>query len=249
MKVAVIGSCASEDWIHYGSLDSAFDIEVPPLRQHSSLISLFARPCAVPAELGGRLNEWESRQIRSDLDKSFLQRLVSERPAAVLVDLAIDSVGGVAQFQGSLITYSYFMQRSALAAGLDPMAIFLPARAPAAYAAALVTAARRFDAFMKRELPECRVILHKCRFATAYLDKARTVRPFPENEREHFTAANNFLGLLEATAETAIACTVIDVREDPLLADETHLWGLGAMHLERRYYARFQAAFERIMSG
>ncbi len=249
MKVAVIGSCASEDWIHYRNIDSDFDIEVPPLRQHSSLISLFAKPCPVPAELGGRLTEWEDKQLRSDLDKSFLKRLVAERPAAVIVDFAIDATGGVAVFNGGLITHSYVFDRSGLGAGLDPKTIVLPSREPAAYAAALVTAARQFDAFMKRELPDSRVILHKCRFATAYLDKARTVRPFSEEAQAYFTSANRFLGLMEETAEKEIACAVIDVREEPLLADETHLWGLGPMHLERRYYARFQAAFERIMTG
>lgn len=249
MKVAVIGSCASEDWIHYRNIDSDFDIEVPPLRQHSSLISLFAKPGTAPAELGGTLTEWEDRQIRSDFDKSFLRRLVAERPGAAIIDFAIDATGGIAVFNGCLITHSYVFDRSGLGASLDPKDIFKPSREPAAYAAALVTAARHFDAFMKRELPDCRVILHKCRFATSYLDRSRTVQPFSEEGRAYFTTANNLLGQMESAAERDITCAVIDVREEPHLADETHLWGIGPMHLERRYYARFQSAFERIMSG
>ena len=249
MKVAVIGSCASEDWIHYRNIDSDFDIEVPPLRQHSSLISLFAKPGMAPAVLGGTLRDWEEKQIRSDFDKSFLRRLVVERPAAAIIDFAIDATGGIALFNGCLITHSFMFERSGLAAILDPKNIFLPSLEPAAYAAALVTAARHFDAFMKRELPDCRVILHKCRFATSYLDRSRTVQPFPEEGRAYYTAANQLMGLMEPTVEQHISCAVIDVREEPILADETHLWGLAPMHLERRYYARFQSAFERIMSG
>ena len=247
MRLCILGSCVSEDWLHYRDVDAELQFEVPEGRQHSSLISMCAQPVPVPAELGADLTEWEARQLRTDLDKSFLPSLVRLKPDGLIIDLAIDALRGVALLEGKLITNSFMFRKSRLFEGFDERNVRAALSGPEAYARLLTAAAHGFRTFLQAELPACKVILHKCRYALAYRDKSRQVRPFADDVQASYRRANQSLERMEQVVEAELRCDVIDVAGDALLADERHVWGLGGMHLERGYYARFQSELARIM--
>lgn len=247
MKLSILGSCVSEDWVHYRDVN-ATQFELPERRQHSSLISVCAQPVEVPADLGQGLTEWEAQQLRTDLDKSFLPHLAEIRPDGLIIDLAIDALRGVALFDGKLITNSFMFQKSRLFENFDERNAHSALREPVAYARVLASAARQFHAFMTSELPQCRVILHKCRYALAYRDKAGVILRFPDDLRDSYQQANRSMDEMERVIESEIACDTVAIADETLLADQKHVWGLGGMHLERSYYNRFQAELDRIMT-
>ena len=246
MKLSILGSCVSEDWVHYRDINvTQFDL--PERRQHSSLISVCAQPVEVPDDLGPGLSEWEAQQLRTDLDKSFLPHLAEIKPDGLVIDLAIDALRGVAMFDRKLITNSFMFQKSRLFENFDGCNVHAALDEPAAYARVLASATRQFRAFMERELPSCRVILHKCRYALAYRDRSGVERPFAEDEQSSYRRANRSMEALERVIEGEMACDAIDIADETLLADAKHVWGLAGMHLERSYYSRFQAELDRIM--
>lgn len=247
VKIAILGSCVSEDWVHYRDINAELDFDLPERRQHSSLISVCAEPSPVPDDLGPDLTEWQAQQLRTDLDKSFLPHLVELKPDALVIDLAIDALRGIALLDGRLITNSLMFQKSRLFEGFDERNTHAAVNEPQRYARLLATACREFRAFMARELPACRLILHKCRYAEFYRSKSGEVSPFADDVRATYRQANASMDLIESVVERETGCAVIAVAGDSLLADQRHVWGLGGMHLERSYYNRFQAELARIM--
>ncbi len=246
MKLSILGSCVSEDWVHYRDIN-ATQFELPERRQHSTLISVCAKPVEVPEDLGPGLSAWEAQQLRTDLEKSFLPHMVELRPDGIIIDLAIDALRGVALYDGKLITNSFMFQKSRLFETFDQKNIHAALHEPAAYARVLASAARQFRAFMEAELPQCRVILHKCRYALAYRDRSGAIRPFAEDVRSTYRLANRSMAEMEQIMEGEMPCAAVDIADDDLLADQKHVWGLGGMHLERSYYTRFQAELDRIL--
>lgn len=247
MKIAILGSCVSEDWVHYRDVDAELEFDLPERRQHSSLISVCAAPSPVPDELGPDLAEWQAQQLRADLDKSYLPHLAELRPDALVIDLAIDALRGIAVLDGRLITNSVMFQKSRLFEGFDEGNTHAAVNEPQTYARLLGAACREFMGFKARQLPDCRLILHKCRYAEFYRSKSGEVRPFSDDVRATYRRANASMDLIESVVERETGCAVIAVSGDRLLADERHVWGLGGMHLERSYYNRFQAELARIM--
>jgi hypothetical protein len=248
VKLSILGSCVSEDWVHYRDVH-AMHLTLPERRQHSSLISVVAQPSEVPDDLGPGLTEWEAKQLRTDLDKSFLPHLAEVKPDGLIIDVAIDALRGVAMFDGRMITNSFMFQKSRLFENFDARQVHAALHEPEAYSRVMATATRNFWAFMEREIRGCRVILHKCRYALSYRDRSGEVRPFAEDVRSSYRRANQSMAQLEAVMEGEMPCEVIAIADDSLLADQRHVWGLGGMHLERSYYTRFQSELDRIMKG
>lgn len=247
MRLSILGSCVSEDWLHYRDVDADLQFAMPDRRQHSSLISICAQPSRVPADLGPDLTEWEAQQLRTDLDKSYLPGLARSKPDALVIDLAIDALRGVAFFDGRLITNTFMFRKSRLWEGFDQRNVRSALAEPELYCGVLADAARRLGDFITAEIPNCKVILHKCRYALAYRDLAGEVRPFADEVQASYRRANQGLARMEQVVAAEVPCDTIFIPGDPLLADQRHVWGLGGMHLERWYYARFQSELARIM--
>jgi hypothetical protein len=44
-------------------------------------------------------------------------------------------------------------------------------------------------------------------------------------------------------------CDVISLLDHPVLGDEQHVWGIGALHFERSYYTRFSEALRTLLDA
>lgn len=247
--LAIIGSCASEDWIHYRDLSSAFRFALPPLRQHSSLLSIVSKPCAVPEGLCEGMTAWEAAQLRCDFDKSFLLRLKEAAPRVLIVDFAIDALSGVVNHGEGWNTKSYLLRRSPLFAELQSKGTMTARSRPEIYFREFGAAARILRKFMNSSLPDCKVILHEVRFAETVVDRAGAVTRMPERTVAMFRAANQTLAQLEDLFQRNVPCDVVSLQDETWNADPGHMWGMGGMHFERRYYVRFNAELQSLMSG
>jgi hypothetical protein len=247
-KLAIIGSCVSEDWIHFRDFASEFRFDLPPMRQHSSLLSVVSKPLDLPDGLFGQMSAWEEAQIRSDFDKSFLQRLAEASPRVLIVDLAIDAMVGVIPFGGSYVTKSYMLRKSPLFAELKARGILTPQVNQQPYLDEFAAAVKLLQRFMKHRLPQCQVILHKTRYATSVIDKAGIVRKLGEQSMAVFGPANQQLPVLEELFQQHLPCDVIALTDETWHGDERHMWGMGGMHLERGYYERFNIELAKILA-
>ena len=92
-KIAILGTCASEDWYHYQDPRRRLDVGLVPRYQQSALISLNCKPVSLPSELGPKVSEVDAAKLRVDFDKSFLPTLKEVKPDFLIVDLLLIPAG------------------------------------------------------------------------------------------------------------------------------------------------------------
>lgn len=247
-KIAIIGSCVSEDWIHFRDFSVDWPFELPPMRQHSSLVSLFSPAIEVPVGDIAHLKVFEQKQICFDFDKSFPTHMAQARPRMLILDFAIDSLCGVIRHGEGWVTNSHMLRRTPLRDALRGAEVMSPRAHPERYLAELSRSARALSVFMRNAAPSCRIIIHKCRFAERAIDKDGTVKSFSERMLNVYRSANRTLQLMEQVAERELDCEVMSLIDGDYRADARHVWGLGGMHFERRYYVDFTAGLMRLLS-
>lgn len=131
-KIAIIGSCVSEDWIHYRDLSADWPFELPPIRQHSSLVSLFSPASEAPESILASLKAFDQKQIRLDFDKRFPTHMAEAKPGVLILDFAIDSLCGVIRHGQGWITNSHMLRRTPLREALRGSEVLSPAPIPSA---------------------------------------------------------------------------------------------------------------------
>lgn len=175
LKLAVLGTCASEDWIRYQNQREAIDAKTAPDRLHSSLIGEVVDPVECPEDLGD-LPEWKKKLIRRDFARGFLVEMAEIRPDVLLVDLLSDARDGVINYRDSWITKSLIFEESAASKLAKGCECLNPHQTPRRYLTMFREAMLAFKRGLDQTLPSCRIILHKARFAEGYLDQMEPSR-------------------------------------------------------------------------
>ena len=247
--IAILGTCASDDWYHHQDARRRLDVRLAPPYQQSALISLTARPVPVPKNLGAELGKTEEAKLRIDFDKSFLDHLADARPDYLIADLLIDARRGVIAASGSWVTNSYIINRSALQGQLEHNRRLDAVREVNEYIELFAESVLRFGLFLKTVLPRCRVILHKARWAECFAGKDGAIQPFDPDLQMDCAAANLRMLQLESVFEREIACDVISVEDVAIVADAQHIWGLTPVHYRKDYYRSFTEKLRRIVES
>ncbi len=240
-KLAILGSCVSEDWVHFQDARRRLDVRLVPRYQPSSLISITSRPLGLDIEPGSILKPEEATALKVDLDKSFLPRLADVQPDILIVELLTDSRRslGVISVGGSWITNSYILQRCSLPREVQNGRYLNVMDDEDEYMALFRQSTIRFREFMVRTLPNCRIVLNQARWAEYFIDDRGELNSYPPLEQLSNFRANLRLKLLEDCFTDEIDCERISVDDIPIFADDQHIWGASPDHFARIYYTRF----------
>lgn len=250
-KIAILGTCVSADWFHYQDVRHRLDAQLVPRYQPSSVISVMSPPPGISITPGALLKPEEVAALRIDLDKSFLSLLSETRPDILIVELLTESrrTLGVIAVGDSWITNSYILHRC------DPPPEVKNGRhlnimdEPDAYLAQFRDAARRLGEFLRRELPDCRIVLNQARWAEYFLDGEGELRSYPPFEQLSNFRVNFRLNLLEAVFLEEVPCERIVVDDVPIFADERHIWGASPDHYAKVFYTGFAKKLGAIIAA
>ncbi|MBL8772028.1 MAG: hypothetical protein JNK30_11665 [Phenylobacterium sp.] len=239
-RIAIVGSCITRDlWPIRG--DGAERLLYVSRTSFPSLLSPpvtgFSPAKSPPADL----RKHEHGALVADITKTALARLLAFRPTDIIFDFIDDrfdllSVGDALVVQSGEMVRSGYLTRPALKRRRT-----IP-RLSAAGERLWREGAAEFAALLgATPLREARLILHSARWATAWRDGDRGVRPMTqaeilggdpveiadynallERQETHFEAVMPPMTRIEAEAER--------------LADAGHRWGLSPFHYVPEYY-------------
>lgn len=238
-KVAILGSCVSEDWYHYQSPQNRLDVELVPSYQPSTLLSVTGAPLSVEVETGPQLKEREKAALKIDFDKSFLPSLALIKPDILIVELLGDSRKGSISVGDSWISDSYILSRSPMAAKFEFERRVNPIRDPELYSEYFDHAVQLLNSFLRSNLPDCRIILHQARWSEYFIDEQGVLQSYEPQRQRAFFRANMRIEILESIFASQIECQRIRIDDVPIFADSRHIWGPASDHYVRYYYTEF----------
>lgn len=246
--IAILGSCVSEDWYHHQNPRQRLDVKLKPRYQPSTLISAMADPIGMTVDPGPALKELEAASLTADFDKSFLATLAQIQPDMLIVELLYDSRRGVIALDGSWISSTYLLRRSALPEAVKTLPDVSVISEPERYYALFRDAARKFSKFMSESLPACRIVLHQARWSEFFLDEDGVLRSYPHSEQRNYHRANLRLISLERIFREEVTCASIRVDDIPTFADSRHIWGPAPDHYIKPYYAEFTDQLRKLIA-
>jgi len=247
VKVAVLGSCVTRD-----NFNSQFNenykefYECIALQNQSSIISLMGKPVQYkPEEIDG-LNEWDRWNVKTDLDKTFLTNLQTNKPDYLIVDLFADVLFGCIEIEKQFVTNNRWkLWKTSYYKHLSNFT-FIHIEDDFKYYMELWSCAiNQLFIFLKEYLPNCKVVLHKSRFADKYIDENGKFQTLVNSI--NVEKLNRYWEQLDDYIKQHFNVAIIDLTGNEFLLDRQHPWGLFNLHFESTYYHHFLRALNEIV--
>lgn len=250
-SVAVCGSCITRD-----NFNSRFNPEhrrwysVDAHANQSSMIAMMSPPVTAEVSEADGLGDYDTWNVRSDLERMFLTDVVEAQPNFLLLDFFGDVHFGVLRLDdGRHVTDNRWKLRktaqyAAWQASGTTTRVTLR-NDPETYFPLWVEAMDRFAAYIAEHCPRTRVIVHRGFNASEYVT-GPTDRPRPLSGSEfvrpmRVDRVNELWARLDEHAITAYGWESIDLRAECYTTFTEHPWGPYWVHYTLDYYPRFLA--------
>ncbi|WP_053597742.1 DUF6270 domain-containing protein [Bacillus sp. FJAT-18017] len=255
VNVAVMGSCVTRD--NFNSKFNPYykDIYDCVLTQNqTSLISLMSKPTMFKEEYVEGMGKYEAWNVRSDLNKEFLEQMKELQPDYCILDFFGDIHFGVLELEdGRYITNNRWMLwKTSYYKDLketDKMIELKIEKDTERYLKLWKEHADRFFAFMKSEVPNCGIIVHKARNAETYItDCVR--KPLSTSGKVmnmDVKRMNELWDELDDYIVEKYGVHTIDLRHRDLASFTEHPWGPFYVHYTMDYYPEFLDRLNKIV--
>jgi len=238
-KVSILGSCITRD-----NFNTKFNpeykqnFEVISLQNQTSIISLMSKPLEYNVSKIDNNNEYDTRTIISDLDKSYLSDLKKNKPDILIVDLFGDVYFGCLRIKDSYVTNNHWkLTKTTYYKELNDPLKFNVIENEKEYLKLWKEAVDRLFTYFKNEIPNCKIILHKARFTKYYYDMSMQVRKF--ESKLNVDLLNSYWSKFDDYLTANYNIDYIDLTHKVYIAQEDHPWGLFNLHYENNYYRSF----------
>ncbi|MEE6451097.1 DUF6270 domain-containing protein [Gottfriedia acidiceleris] len=240
LKVAAFGSCVTRD-----NFNSKFNLnyknhfELIRYQNQSSIISLMSNPIPYNREKIDNLNEYEQNDVLDDLEKKFLNDLISKQPEVLILDFFGDVYFGCLKTDSSYITNNHWkITNTSFYKELNRITTFNLNTNLSEYFTLWKQSIDKFLQIINRELPNCKIILHKARFTGMYYDNEQNIKKI--NSKTDIELLNAFWDQLDDYVISNYKVSTINVKQNNIsIAD--HAWGIFHLHFEPNYYKNFLA--------
>jgi hypothetical protein len=232
MNLVLSGSCVTRDIFGPNFENSWNNLYIRMSFNRSSLISLASEPIEIDVTSNPNLNPYERRALSDDLHKTFyryLSKLIYNNHY-LLIDF-IEERFNLFFYEGKYATVSNEFVKSGISETLKGK--ILGRLSPEIIDKWEQSCLFYIDQ-ITRIFPSDRIVLHKAVWMKEYLENG-TLFLFPNQEeigRQNQMLQHYYDFFLSNCPDVR----VIDMQSHGFKADRDHIWGLGAMHYEKRYY-------------
>ncbi|MBM7797190.1 CDP-glycerol glycerophosphotransferase (TagB/SpsB family) [Microlunatus panaciterrae] len=255
-RIAVLGSCITRD-----SFNSRFnprykDFYVCPLIQNqTSIISLMSEPMTLGDDQYGGMTAYDQWNVRTDLNKEFLAKVVDLAPDYLILDFFADIHFGCLQLpDGRYITNNRWklwqtgFHRELKAT--DQLAELKLQSDPEAYLELWKASFDRLVGYLRENLPQTAVIVHRGRNTGSLQLPGQSETVDLQQHRKisklNVPLANALWATLDDYAVNSTGFDVIDLTRREYPTFDGHPWGPFYVHYTLDYYSDFLTALHKI---
>ncbi|SCB71232.1 DUF6270 domain-containing protein [Bacillus mycoides] len=239
VTVAVLGSCVTRD-----NFNSKFNYDYKRyyecilLQNQTSIISLLEKPTTFPVNKVTELNQWDSNDMRTDFEKSFLNKLEEQQPDYLIVDFFGDAFFGCMKFADTYVTNNYWkLGKTQFFKELKNPQYLNIIRNTEEYLVLWKKAVQKLFEILKEKVPNCKIVVHKARFVDSYYDENNQLKRM--NPSIDVELINKYWSILDQYVLEQFDVQYIDLNHKKYTAYEGHPWGLFGVHYDPKYYNDF----------
>lgn len=253
MKIAVLGSCVTRD-----IFNSRFNpnykqyFEVVVTQHQASIVALMGKKMHVDPTLIDNLNAYDTWQIRSEFNKEFFDKMKERRPDYLIIDFFADAyygfikVGDDGEYltcnNSKLFKTSYY--KNLTEEQKRPYLIF---KNKDEYWKVWTRSIDRLFQFFKKELPECKIILHKVRLTKYYRTKEGEIKQITYRKGLDIDLINKCWDEMDDYVLNKYQVQPIYVLGH-FVSYEEHPWGVFGVHFTSDYHHQFLEKLIRMTS-
>ncbi|MBU8752341.1 DUF6270 domain-containing protein [Priestia megaterium] len=249
VKVAILGSCVTRD--NFNSKFNANYKEVYEcvlLQNQSALVSIMGKEIPFPSEQIDQLNDWDTWNVKTDFEKTFLKDLQQEQPDFLIIDLFGDVFFGCIAIGDSFVTNNYWkLGKTSYFKNLEKPKAFTLQKNFEGYMDIWRKSVDKLFLFLKTNLPHCKVIINQARFTDRYYDKEHNIQTIASPL--DVEKGNNYWDQLDQYILDHFDVATINLTDRQFLSVENHPWGPFHVHFEMDYYQEFLQKLHEIVLG
>ncbi|WP_409295806.1 DUF6270 domain-containing protein [Peribacillus sp. SCS-26] len=256
MSVAVLGSCATRDNFNSRFNENYKDFYECVLTQNqTSIISLMSEPAVFAEEDLGELSDYQKWNVRTDLNKEFLSLLKEQQPEYLILDFFADIHFGCLELSENryitnnrwMVWKTPFYKALKESGGMKEWKL---EKNTEEYLDLWKKSIDSLSEFIRSEVPQCKVIIHKARNVEFLLKKGEAKPYIKLSEsgrvaRINVKQMNKLWNTMDEYAASALQARTIGVKS--LFTYEKHPWGPFYVHYTKEYYREFLVQLHQIV--
>lgn len=241
-KVAVLGSCMTRD-----IFNSKFNLHYKKYfhcvltQNQTSMISLMSMPAKHEVGKIDNLESYHVWNVRTDLNKEFLQKIVVLKPEVLVMDFFADVYFGVLQIQeGTYITNNKWKlwKTSYYKELLDKKELHLK-NDPDVYMQLWKDSIDRFFQYIQPRLPTTKIIVVNAKFVNQYLSISdNKTYKISELKKDNLNVefANEYMLRMNQYVLDQYNAICLDMTNKNYISYDEHPWGPFYVHYTMDYY-------------
>ena len=233
VKIAIFGSCTTRDNFNRKFNPNYKDyFEVVCFQNQTSIMSIMSDNIKYNDEDLSPLQGWDRSSIEDEFNKVFLKNLIKEQPSILIVDLFADARFKTIKIGNSYLTVNEWKTtKSDFYKNLPKKNTpFIPSESQ------LRKAIEDFNTFMKKFLPNTKIILNQARGVRSYTNAYGEEEFF---NQKFITRLNKRWDMLDNLFIEIVKPLKIDVMSPHVKGYINHIWTLGYVHYTPNFYHNF----------
>lgn len=242
INISVIGACVTRDIFNSKFVSDYKDYyNVVSSCYQTSLISIMSNTIKIQQnELIGNIQPHQKLVLDKDINKIFLEELKISNPKYIIIDFYADIRYGVLKIGSNYITNNpnhikktnFYKEKK-----FDYQ--YNLTNNTELYYEIFKKSFQSFFEYIKNNLPNTKLLVHKIRFTDVYKDKSGNKKVFYEDKYKYIDLENKLSSKFYEYIQQNYDVTIVDMSEVEYLADSNHIWGLYPYHYEIKYHNDF----------